>query len=549
MPNPNQKSPLGLLLHNAGLISYEKLQSALNTQQQHSNMKLGEVLILQAGVRAKTIDFFVNKWQKTVSQGRHLPIGYYLKDAGLLSENQIKTILQEQQSNQQKFGILAVKRGWIEQETIDFFVESLSLKPPQLISLSTLQEYNSDTLCLKKKYANYSLILSRILAWTGGNLHLTKTICHIFANSDLNIPTGSEFSAVDLFIESSLIKKWQVSEAAEYIRVIGQNLVNNPRYSSKLLLKEYREILLSGSKEYQNTEEQNELLLLGLLSHQNKQLSVANIIYQQVFNQDFLAQQLSKTQPDIATANNSKNKNEIVPNTKHAPIEVNHKTKGEKTKVTQLPNSKSKKGDSNSNHAPIEVNHKTKGKKTNDSKPKIGTPKPLTIIVSLIALGTIALLAPLFLKMNNYYSLQLQQKQQKQQQEQAESDFTSEVKKFEQFCNGIDFTDSSASLSLISQLEENQQQLGEIPQNCRIALNRLRIMAAPELGKESRILEAIKHLCKIPGDSQMHLEAEVWLKHWYDSPTWGQKTKLYLEDFAEYKDFDCPAAHFVQSKN
>ena len=138
--------------------------------------------------------------------------------------------------------------------------------------------------------------MSRILAWTGGNESLTKTICQVFANSDFNIPAGSEIKAVDQFVEDSCIRKWRTSKTAEYIRSVKQNFVNNLRLDSRLLLQEYRKILLSDNQEYKKTPEQNELLRLGLIVEQNSHLRVTNIIYQRVFNQDFISHELSKKQ-------------------------------------------------------------------------------------------------------------------------------------------------------------------------------------------------------------------------------------------------------------
>ena len=521
MTYQNKEISLGLLLQDAGLISENKLHGALETQKQYSDMNLGEILVLQAGIRAKTINFFVNQWQDMVWQGKQFPLGYYLSKADLLSEQQIKIILQEQQRDRHKFGIIAVQKGWIEQKTIDFFLNNLSLKPPQIMSSNMLEEYNRNHLHLEQKHTNYSWLLSRILAWTGGNIYLTKTICQVFAGSDLNIPAGSEISAVDRFIESSLIKKWQVSKVAEYIRVVKQQLVNNPRCSSKLLLQEYREFLIFGCKEYQNTKQQNELILLGLLSYrENKYLKISNMIYQQIFDRDFIDRELSKIEPN-AVSYNSEVKNEIEPETKASVVT-------------------SERATPYSNSVENEDRQKT-ASKTNNSQLKIDIPKSLTIIASLITLGAIASLIPLLLKMNNYYSSQVRQEQ--------GSDFAPGADRLKQFCNEIDFADSSVSLNLISQLEKNQQQSAEFPDNCEVALDKLRIVAAPVLGKESRILEAVKQLCKIPENSEMHLEAKVWLKHWYNSPTWGQKTQIYLQDFAKYKNFDCPAAHFVQSEN
>ena len=297
MPDNHSKLPVGLLLQQAGLISQEKLQTALDLQEKYPQMKLGELLVLQAGIKVKTIDFFVERWHGLVAQGQQFPLGYYLKWAYLLNEQQIQVILHEQKKNQQKFGAIAVDKGWIKQDTIDFFLNNLSFQSPSLISLSSLEEYNHETLHLEEKYDNYSLILSRILAWTGGNVILTKTIAKIFASANFNIPSGVEIKAVDQFVEASLIRKWQTSEAAAYIRGVEHNLVENRRCDPQLLLKEYQDILLSETQAYQNTPEQNELLRLGLVVLVRDKLHVANIIYQQVFNQNFVTQEINRKQP------------------------------------------------------------------------------------------------------------------------------------------------------------------------------------------------------------------------------------------------------------
>jgi len=89
---------------------------------------------------------------------------------------------------------------------------------------------------------------------------------------------------------------------------------------------------------------------------------------------------------------------------------------------------------------------------------------------------------------------------------------------------------------LISQLEKNKVKITAefpdgfvaFPDNCEVALNKLRVLAAPQLGRENRVIEAIKNLCKVPADSDSLNEAKIWIDNWYDSPGWGQRTKAYL---------------------
>lgn len=532
MFNQKNKVLLGILLQNADLISDQQLETALETQSQYTQMKLGEILVLQEGIRAKTIDFFVNQWQELITQGQQFPIGYYLETAALLNEQQVRTILQEQKSNQEKFGTLAAKKGWIKQSTINFILDSLS-QPPELISLISLEEYNKNIWHLEKKYANFSLILSRILAWTGGNTVLTKTICHIFADADFNISPGAEINTVDQLVERSFVRKWRTEEAAKYIRLIRQKFVNNSRCDSNLLLEEYRSILLSGNKQYQYSSEQNELITLGLIVKENDNLRVANIIYQQVFTEAFVDQELNhKKQKNnsITQANAQQDTTEIVeyiPNSAPSKI-VKHADNSEVTKLSTI-----------------------KNKPDNLIESNPDSPEPLTKISSLITLAAIALLVPLFLIINNYYSSLLEPKQ----EDNISEDSLTKAEELEQFCHQLDLTDASASLRLISQLEKDQKALPKntnnnwevFPNNCKVALNHLRVLAAPQLGKENRILEAIRNLCKVPADSEMYLDAEVWLKRWYNSSSWGEETKFYLEEFAKYNhNSECPAAHFTE---
>lgn len=519
-----QNIPLGLALQNAGLISEEQLQKALELQSTYTQMKLGEILVLQEGIRAKTIEFFVKKRPEIATQGQQFPIGYYLQDASLLNSMQVETILQEQKKTKQKFGDIAVQKGWIKRDTIDFFLNTLSFTLPQQISLGILEEYDKKVLHLAKKYANSSLILSRILAWTGGNSTLTKSIGHTFASADFNIPEGMEINAVDRFIEGSLIKNWLFCKEGSYIRWVKQNLINNRRCDSSLLLKEYQQILLSGGKNYRKTKEQDELLALGLLCNEDNRLKVANLIYQQVFNKNWVAGVLQKNLSKSDT--NAKNS-----------------TANSTTSISEyVPSSSLQQSDRVGSRADNTVNDTSRSNITN----RVNTtniPEPLTKVSSLITLAAIGLLIPLFLKINNYYSSL-------SKPELSDADYLVEAEELEQFCSQIDYVDSSSALSLISQIERKQERTrnisdnSEVTDNCNTALNRLRVLAAPQLGRQNRVFEAIKQLCKVPPDSEVYVDAEVWLERWYNSSDWGEETQFYLQELTKYSDAECPAAHF-----
>jgi hypothetical protein len=558
MTTKNNNLPIGKLLHNAGLISEKQLENALNIQAKYTKMKLGEILVLQEGLKPKTIDFFVNRWSKIKTEGRQFPIGYYLKKADLLKEEEIQSILTEQKQNKLKFGTLAVQKGWLKQNTIDFFLDTLSIKPPKLISLDFLEQYNQNKLHLERKYANHDLILSRVLAWTGGNPTLTKTICHVFATSDFNIPAGSEANAVDQFIESSVIKNWQTTQVGSHIRTLKENFVNNQRCDSLSLLQEYREILLLGNRTYQATLVQKELLILGFVVAEGNQLRVTNLIYQQIFNQDWIVEQTTKLQQAAITTINTVNDNDSasVPNNNNYLSSSGDypESYGLAPQTGTLRDYASRvplRDRSNPDKAIIPDNDSNSEQNYSVDNTNTNAPEPITKMSSWMVLAGIVLLIPLILAINNYYSLS---KPKVQPQLAAES--ITDTEKLEQFCNNLNLVDPESSLNLISQIEKDKQeilanfpkQLETFPDNCEMALNKLRVLAAPQLGKESRVFEAIRHLCQIPPNSEMYVEAQVWLNHWYDSPSWGKETKLYLEEVTKPNPSDCPAADFIQQQ-
>ncbi len=509
MSDKNDTLPLGKLLQNAGLISDEQLEIALGVQSQHTKMKLGEILALQEAVEVQTVNFFVNKWQEIKKQGQQFPLGNYLKEAYLLSDEQILIILAEQQNTKLKFGDLVVQKGWLNQETIDFFLNSLTRKSPSMMSLIDLEEYDRQFSHLEKKYTNSSLILSRVLAWTGGDHNLTKAICNVFGDSDWNIPAGKEINAVDRLIESSIIKNWRTSKIGTYIRSIRERLVDNQRCEPISLLAEYQDILLSNNRQYALLKEQEELLNLGIIVKNKDQLRVTNLIFQQVFDQNWIA----KTRKTLEAKIKQKS--------------AEHPELSEKNAMFDIQNSSIVQTDVNQNSAEVLKIDKT----------RVGLTKITPEFSSLFALAAIILLIPLALALNNYYSslseMRLSLKD------------ISQASKLKQFCSEISLVDPSSALESISQIETNKElilrsfpnTLEGFPDNCETKLNKLRVLAAPQLGKENRVIEAIRNICKIPADAENINEAKIWIEHWYTSPNWGQETRSYLNLIN-----DCPAS-------
>ena len=59
-------------------------------------------------------------------------IGSYLIDAGLLSTDQVDVILMDQLHCDLKFGEIAVMRGWVTSETVEFIYKKI-IEPERVI--------------------------------------------------------------------------------------------------------------------------------------------------------------------------------------------------------------------------------------------------------------------------------------------------------------------------------------------------------------------------------------------------------------------------------
>lgn len=120
--------PLGLILQEAGLVSTPQVELALLDQSYYQDLKIGEILALRGWIKQNTANFFADEWEDLIKQKSQQPLGYYLQQADLLKEKQINIILQEQNQLWLRFGAVAVLKGWLKQNTVDFFLKNLCPK-------------------------------------------------------------------------------------------------------------------------------------------------------------------------------------------------------------------------------------------------------------------------------------------------------------------------------------------------------------------------------------------------------------------------------------
>lgn len=119
--------PLGLVLQTAGLVSPQQVQIALKDREFFPQLRIGEIMIRRGWIGQQTADFFAEQWSKLLQNNPKMRLGQYFKAAGLMDEAQIETILREQSTSGLQFGKSAVIKGIISQATLDFFLEQLAI--------------------------------------------------------------------------------------------------------------------------------------------------------------------------------------------------------------------------------------------------------------------------------------------------------------------------------------------------------------------------------------------------------------------------------------
>ena len=217
---PSWDKQLEKTLFEANLVSAKQIRLANGDKKKLSQQDIAETLVSRGWIERKTIDFFEQKWPIILRQKTRKPIGYYLKEAGLLTQEQIDFILQKQKEKNGfwiKFGQLAVIKGWVKQGTIEFFVESLSEQKPQKtdsfgsLSEKLLERYIEGEINFARLNLNYISLNNAVLK--GINFNKTKLKEAEFQNSHLNYCSFKNANLYQSNLEKSSLKQTNFTKA------------------------------------------------------------------------------------------------------------------------------------------------------------------------------------------------------------------------------------------------------------------------------------------------------------------------------------------------
>jgi hypothetical protein len=149
------------------------------------------------------------------------------------------------------------------------------------------QEIQPLALGLANRSNNPQALLQAVLDWTGGQPFLTQKLCQIICTTDVGMAADSEQERVERLVRSRIIENWEAQDEPEHLKTIRDRILFNEKCTI-YLLGLYQQILQQGQIAANDTPEQIDLRLSGLVIQQDGILKVNNRIYQSVFNLDWV---------------------------------------------------------------------------------------------------------------------------------------------------------------------------------------------------------------------------------------------------------------------
>jgi hypothetical protein len=151
---------------------------------------------------------------------------------------------------------------------------------------------NNESCKVMKPFLDYVQdmgVLKKILDWTGGHPFLTQKLCNLWVDQN------KEIDRIDLDkIINLMIEEWGNDKYQEHFTTIQNRLLFGKGAKAFNRLNLYREILNCGQINCDNSNEQIELRLSGLVLEAQSKLKPYNPIYTAIFNPSWVEQERAK---------------------------------------------------------------------------------------------------------------------------------------------------------------------------------------------------------------------------------------------------------------
>ncbi len=146
---------------------------------------------------------------------------------------------------------------------------------------------------LQGKVNDSTAVIKEILDWTGGQPFLTQKLCQfVVEESEREQPLS-----VEKIVRARIITNWESQDEPEHLKTIRDRILYRDEQRAGYLLELYQQIRQQGQTPLNDSIEQSELQLSGLVTKRQGKLFITNPIYREVFNQDWIDQQLGSLRP------------------------------------------------------------------------------------------------------------------------------------------------------------------------------------------------------------------------------------------------------------
>jgi WD40 repeat protein len=151
---------------------------------------------------------------------------------------------------------------------------------------------------LQEKAENPTEVLTQVLTWTGGQPFLTQKICRLILALPEMIAAGREIELVENLICTKVIETWEAQDEPEHLKTIRDRMLRSGQRSGRLLGL-YQQMLVSEGTGLiaDDSPEQMELRLTGLVVKREGRLRLANRIYAKVFDLAWIEAALAVLRP------------------------------------------------------------------------------------------------------------------------------------------------------------------------------------------------------------------------------------------------------------
>ncbi|MBD2342546.1 WD40 domain-containing protein [Anabaena subtropica] len=171
----------------------------------------------------------------------------------------------------------------------------------------TLDEATPLLTGLEEVVSQPQAVLQKIIDWTGGQPFLTQKLCHLVVQAawerpkhKIDLPPATAGYWVEQLVQKHIIQHWEGKDEPEHLRTIRDRLLFNEQRAGRLL-GIYQLVLQAEAGTLpiavDDSQEQTELLLSGLVQKQNGYLKIKNPIYRHVFNHQWVIRQLDNLRP------------------------------------------------------------------------------------------------------------------------------------------------------------------------------------------------------------------------------------------------------------